>query len=83
MNRCIRPGCWFGARGCKATGADLRRSCGRQPRPMERVATKQNILDALEAFAREARQDGDHEDIVHFRPTGEPDAPLESFINRL
>jgi len=26
---------------------------------------------------------GDHEDILHFRPTGEPDAPLESFINRL
>jgi uncharacterized protein len=26
---------------------------------------------------------GDHEDIQHFRPTGEPDAPLESFIHRL
>jgi hypothetical protein len=26
---------------------------------------------------------GDHEDIEHFRPTGEPDAPLESFIHRL
>ncbi|MGH7857677.1 MAG: Zn-ribbon domain-containing OB-fold protein [Candidatus Binatia bacterium] len=26
---------------------------------------------------------GDHEDIHHFRPTGEPDAPLESFIHRL
>lgn len=26
---------------------------------------------------------GDHEDIMHFRPTGEPDAPPESYINRL
>jgi hypothetical protein len=26
---------------------------------------------------------GDHEDILYFRPTGEPDAPLESFIHRL
>lgn len=26
---------------------------------------------------------GDHDDILYFRPTGEPDAPVESFINRL
>ena len=26
---------------------------------------------------------GSHEDIVHFRPTGEPDAPLASFMHRL
>lgn len=26
---------------------------------------------------------GDHTDIQYFRPTGEPDAPRESFINRL
>jgi len=26
---------------------------------------------------------GDHEDIQYFRPTGEPDAPLESFSHRL
>jgi len=26
---------------------------------------------------------GDHEDIRYFRPTGEPDAPMESFIHRL
>jgi len=26
---------------------------------------------------------GDHEDIQYFRPTGEPDAPLESFLHRL
>ena len=26
---------------------------------------------------------GDHEDILYFRPTGEPDEPLESFIHRL
>jgi uncharacterized OB-fold protein len=26
---------------------------------------------------------GDHEDILYFRPTGEPDAPQESFIRRL
>lgn len=26
---------------------------------------------------------GDHEDILYFRPTGEPDAPRESYINRL
>jgi uncharacterized OB-fold protein len=26
---------------------------------------------------------GDHTDILYFRPTGEPDAPFESFIHRL
>lgn len=26
---------------------------------------------------------GDHEDILYFRPTGEPDAPEASYINRL
>lgn len=26
---------------------------------------------------------GDHTDILHFRPTGEPDAPPEAYINRL
>ena len=26
---------------------------------------------------------GDHDDIQYFRPTGEPDAPLDSFIHRL
>lgn len=26
---------------------------------------------------------GDHEDILYFRPTGEPDEPLESIIHRL
>lgn len=26
---------------------------------------------------------GDHEDILYFRPTGEPDAPLDSIIHRL
>jgi hypothetical protein len=26
---------------------------------------------------------GSHEDISHFEPTGEPDAPLESFLRRL
>jgi uncharacterized OB-fold protein len=26
---------------------------------------------------------GDHEDIMYFRPTGEPDAPPEAYINRL
>ena len=26
---------------------------------------------------------GSHEDISHFRPTGEPDEPMASFINRL
>jgi len=26
---------------------------------------------------------GDHDDIQYFRPTGEPDAPRESYINRL
>ena len=30
-----------------------------------------------------AERQGDHEDIQYFRPTGEPDAPLASFINRL
>jgi uncharacterized OB-fold protein len=26
---------------------------------------------------------GDHEDILYFRPTGEPDEPIESFMHRL
>ena len=26
---------------------------------------------------------GDYEDILHFRPTGEPDAPMESIVHRL
>ncbi len=26
---------------------------------------------------------GDHEDILYFKPTGEPDAPLETFLHRL
>jgi uncharacterized protein len=31
----------------------------------------------------DGERQGDHEDIRYFRPTGEPDAPLASFINRL
>jgi uncharacterized OB-fold protein len=31
----------------------------------------------------DGERQGDHEDIQYFRPTGEPDAPLASFINRL
>jgi uncharacterized OB-fold protein len=31
----------------------------------------------------DGEREGSHEDIQHFRPTGEPDMPLESFINRL
>jgi hypothetical protein len=31
----------------------------------------------------EGERRGDYEDILYFRPTGEPDAPLSSFINRL
>jgi uncharacterized OB-fold protein len=31
----------------------------------------------------DGERQGDHEDIQYFRPTGEPDAPLESFIHRL
>jgi hypothetical protein len=31
----------------------------------------------------DGERQGDHEDIQYFRPTGEPDAPRESFINRL
>ena len=31
----------------------------------------------------DGERQGDHEDILHWRPTGEPDAPLDSFINRL
>ena len=31
----------------------------------------------------DGQRQGDHEDIQYFRPTGEPDAPLASFINRL
>jgi uncharacterized OB-fold protein len=31
----------------------------------------------------DGERQGDHEDILYFRPTGEPDAPLASFINRL
>jgi uncharacterized OB-fold protein len=31
----------------------------------------------------DGERQGDHEDIQYFRPTGEPDAPLESFLHRL
>lgn len=31
----------------------------------------------------DGERQGSHEDIQYFRPTGEPDAPLESFIHRL
>jgi len=31
----------------------------------------------------DGERQGDHEDICYFRPTGEPDVPLASFINRL
>ncbi len=31
----------------------------------------------------DGEREGSHEDILYFRPTGEPDTPLESFINRL
>jgi len=31
----------------------------------------------------DGERQGDHEDIVYFRPTGEPDAPEESYIHRL
>ncbi len=31
----------------------------------------------------DGERQGSHEDILYFRPTGEPDAPLESFIHRL
>jgi hypothetical protein len=31
----------------------------------------------------DGERQGDHEDILYFRPTGEPDAPMASFIHRL
>jgi len=31
----------------------------------------------------DGERQGSHEDILHFQPTGEPDEPLASFINRL
>jgi len=31
----------------------------------------------------DGEREGSHEDILYFRPTGEPDAPLESILNRL
>lgn len=31
----------------------------------------------------DGEREGSHEDIVYFRPTGEPDAPPESYLNRL
>ena len=31
----------------------------------------------------DGERQGDHEDILYFRPTGEPDAPQASYINRL
>ncbi len=31
----------------------------------------------------DGERQGDHGDILHFHPTGEPDEPLASFINRL
>jgi uncharacterized OB-fold protein len=34
-------------------------------------------------WAPDGERQGDHTDIKYFRPTGEPDAPLESIIHRL
>jgi uncharacterized OB-fold protein len=31
----------------------------------------------------DGERQGSHEDILYFRPTGEPDAPFESFLHRL
>ena len=31
----------------------------------------------------DGERQGDYEDILYFRPTGEPDAPMESFVHRL
>ena len=31
----------------------------------------------------DGEREGSHEDILYFRPTGEPDAPQEFYINRL
>ena len=31
----------------------------------------------------DGEREGSHEDIQYFRPTGEPDAPQASYINRL
>jgi uncharacterized OB-fold protein len=31
----------------------------------------------------DGERQGDHEDILHFRPTGEPDEPVESIMHRL
>ena len=31
----------------------------------------------------DGEREGSHEDILHFRPTGEPDMPIDAFINRL
>ena len=31
----------------------------------------------------DGEREGSHEDILHFRPTGEPDMPFETFIHRL
>jgi hypothetical protein len=31
----------------------------------------------------DGERQGDHTDILYFRPTGEPDAPSEAYINRL
>ena len=31
----------------------------------------------------DGEREGSHEDILYFRPTGEPDAATETFINRL
>lgn len=35
------------------------------------------------AWKPDGERAGSHEDILHFRPTGEPDMPLDAFINRL
>jgi uncharacterized OB-fold protein len=31
----------------------------------------------------DGERQGDHEDILYFRPTGEPDAPVEEYMHRL
>ena len=62
-----------------------------QPNKDNSVATTSASPDAYErmgmrvqaVWKSDAERQGNHEDILYFRPTGEPDAPLESFIHRL
>ena len=61
-------------------GADISIYALIQECPIDQVRMGMRVEAVWKA---DGERRGDHDDIQYFRPTGEPDAPRESYINRL